>query len=44
LHDLESMTNTQSAVMPGFIPNCVAVSPDSKQLVLGGDKGRIRLF
>jgi WD40 repeat protein len=38
------MAKTQSVVMPDFTANCVAVSPDSKQLVYGGNKGRIRLL
>jgi WD40 repeat protein len=44
LYELESMTKTQSVVIPHFISYCVAVSPDSKQIVYGGDEGRIRLF
>jgi WD40 repeat protein len=45
LHEIETMTKTQSVVMPGFMAACVAVSPDSKQLaVYGGDNGRIRLL
>jgi WD40 repeat protein len=44
LYEAETITKTQSVVMPGFIATCVAVSPDSKYLVYGGDKGRIQLF
>jgi WD40 repeat protein len=45
LYELETMTNTQSVVIPGFIAVCVAVSPDSKQLVYGDDtNGRIQLL
>jgi WD40 repeat protein len=44
IYELETMTKTQSVVMPGFMAACVAVSPDSKQLVYVGDKGRIQLF
>jgi hypothetical protein len=44
LYELETMTKTQSVVMPGFIATCFAVSPDSKQLVIGDCKGRIRLL
>jgi WD40 repeat protein len=44
LYEIESMTKTQSVVMPGFIVTCVAVSPDSKQLVYGSAKGRIQLL
>jgi WD40 repeat protein len=43
-YDLESMTKTQYVVMPGFKANCVAVSPDSKQLVVGGEDASIRLI
>jgi WD40 repeat protein len=44
LYEIESMTKTQSAVMPGFIVACVALSPDSKKLVYGDIKGRIQLL
>jgi WD40 repeat protein len=44
LYELEAMTKTQSVVMPKFIEACVAVSPDSKQLVVVGRRGRIRLL
>jgi hypothetical protein len=44
MYELDTMTKTQSVVVPGFIATCVAVSPDSKQLVYGGDNGRIRLL
>jgi hypothetical protein len=36
---LETMTKTQSVVMPRFLAAHVAVSPDSKQLVVGDHKG-----
>jgi WD40 repeat protein len=42
LCELETMTKT--VVMPGFTADWVAVSPDSKQLVVGDDDGRIRLI
>jgi WD40 repeat protein len=44
LLQLETMNKTQSVVLPGFISTCIAVSPDSKQLVCGDVNGRIRLF
>jgi WD40 repeat protein len=44
LYELEAMTETQFVVMPGFNAACVAVSPDSKQLVYDGGNGRIRLL
>jgi WD40 repeat protein len=44
LFDLETMTKTQPVVMPGFTATCVAVSPDSKELVVVGSRGRIRLL
>jgi WD40 repeat protein len=44
LYELETMTKTQSVVMPNFTANYVAVSPDSKQLVIGDYTGRIRLL
>jgi WD40 repeat protein len=43
-YELETMTKTQSVVMPGFITACLAFTPDSKQLVVGDHKGRIRLL
>jgi hypothetical protein len=44
LHELETMTKTQSVVMPGFNAACFAMSPDSKQLIVGDCyTGRIRL-
>jgi WD40 repeat protein len=42
LYELETMTKTHSVVMPGIIATCVAVSPDSKQLICVGEGGRIR--
>ena len=45
-YKLETMTKTQSLVMPDFNvypATCFAVSPDSKQLVIGGLRGEIRL-
>lgn len=45
LYDLETMTNTQSTgFMPGLSFTCIAVSPDSKQVVVGDLSGRIRLL
>jgi WD40 repeat protein len=45
LYELDkTMTMTHSVVIPGCIAACVAVSPDSKELVIGDHKGRIRLF
>jgi WD40 repeat protein len=44
LTELETMTKTQSVVMPRFIATCFAFSTDSKQLVVGDSRGRIRLF
>jgi WD40 repeat protein len=44
LYDLETMTKTQSVVMPGFTATHIAVSPDSKQVVVGDDEGRIRIL
>jgi hypothetical protein len=44
LYEVETMTKTQSVVKTGFIAKCVAVSPDSKQLVIVGSRGRIRLL
>jgi WD40 repeat protein len=43
-YEIETMTKTQSVVMPGFSATCVAVSPDSKQFVYGDYNGRIRLL
>ena len=37
------MTKNQSIVMPGFDAACSALSPNSKQLLVGDDKGGIRL-
>jgi WD40 repeat protein len=44
LYELETMTKIQSVVVSGFIVSCFALSPDSKQLVIGDIKGRIRLL
>jgi WD40 repeat protein len=44
LCELETMTKTQSIVMPGFVATCFALSADSKQLVIGDSKGRNRLL
>jgi hypothetical protein len=38
------MTKTQSVVIPWFSVTCLALSPDSKTLVLGDLLGRIRLL
>jgi hypothetical protein len=43
LYELETMTKTKSVIMPGFIAAFVAVSLDSKQLVVVDTQGRIRL-
>jgi WD40 repeat protein len=43
-YEIETMTKTQSVVIPGCIAACVAVSPDSKQLVFGDYKGTIQLL
>jgi WD40 repeat protein len=43
LHELKTMTKTQSVVIPSLRPKCFAVSPDNKQLVVGDARGRIRL-
>jgi WD40 repeat protein len=42
LYDLETMTKTQSVVIPDFNAHCLAMSPDSKQLAVGDRWGRIR--
>jgi WD40 repeat protein len=42
VHELETMA--QSVVMPGFTATCFAVTSDSKQLAVGGHRGRIRLL
>jgi WD40 repeat protein len=44
LYELETMTKTQSVVMPGFTAAGVAVTLDSKQLVVIGRRGGIRLL
>jgi WD40 repeat protein len=44
LYEIETMNKTQSVVMPRFNATCVAVSPDSKQLVCVGHKRRILLL
>jgi WD40 repeat protein len=51
LYELETMTKTQSVVVPDFAAYCFAFSPDSKRLVIGGKldtgghvRGRIRLL
>jgi WD40 repeat protein len=44
LYELETITKTQSVVMPGFTATCFGLSPDSKQLVVGDYTGRIRLL
>jgi hypothetical protein len=44
MHDLESMTKTQSIVIRDFSAGRIAASPDSKQLVVGDRTGRIRLL
>jgi WD40 repeat protein len=46
LYDLETMTKTQSVVIPDVSSgmSCFALSPDSKQLVLGIPMRGIRLF
>ena len=43
LYELETMTKTQSIIMPGFNAACFALSPDSKELVVGNRRGKIRL-
>jgi WD40 repeat protein len=44
LYDLETLIKTQSVVMPGFIATSLALSPDSKQFVVGDSIGRLRLL
>jgi WD40 repeat protein len=44
LYEVETMIKSQSVVIPGFASVCSAFSPDSKQLVLGGTQGQIRLL
>ena len=44
LYELETMTKTQSIVMPGMRASCFAMSPDSKQLVFSDYRGNIRLL
>jgi WD40 repeat protein len=44
LYELETMTKTQSVIMPWFIPSHIAVTSDSKQLVVVGRRERIRLL
>jgi WD40 repeat protein len=44
LYDLETMTKTQSVVMPGFLASYIAVAPDSKQLVVSDYRGVLRLL
>jgi WD40 repeat protein len=44
LHELETMTKTQSVFMPDLFAACVAVSPDSKHVAVGGPRGGIRLL
>jgi WD40 repeat protein len=44
LYETETMTKTQSVVMIGFTATHIAVSPDSKHVVVGGPTGRIRLL
>jgi WD40 repeat protein len=44
LYELETMTKTQSVVMPGVNATCFALSPDSRQLFVGDYyTGSIRL-
>jgi WD40 repeat protein len=44
LYELETMTKTQSVVIPDFSAACCfAVSLDSKQLIVSDTRGRIRL-
>jgi WD40 repeat protein len=42
LYELETMTKTGSVVRPGVNATCFAMSPDSKQLVVGDHGGAIR--
>jgi WD40 repeat protein len=44
LYELDTMTTTQSVVMPDFAATCFALSPDSKQLIIGAYTGKIRLL
>ena len=46
LYELETMTKTQSVVMPGVGAKVTyfAISPDNKQLIFGDYKGRSRLI
>jgi WD40 repeat protein len=44
LYELETMTKTQSVVMPDFTAVCVAMTSDSKQLVVCDFTGKIRLL
>jgi hypothetical protein len=45
LYELETMTITKSDVIPGFIPTRIAVTSDSKQLVVVGRRGgRVDFF
>jgi hypothetical protein len=39
LYELVTSAKTQSVVMPGFIPTHIAVTSDSKQLVVVGRRG-----
>jgi WD40 repeat protein len=43
-YDLQTITKTQAVVMPDFTASHIAVTSDSKQLVVGDRKGRIRLL
>jgi WD40 repeat protein len=42
LYELETMTKTGSVIRPGVNATCFAMSPDSKQLVVGDHSGGIR--
>jgi WD40 repeat protein len=44
LCELETITKTQSVVMPDFESTCFGLSPDAKQLVVCDYTGRIRLL
>jgi WD40 repeat protein len=44
LYEVGTMIKSQSVVIPDFASVCSVVSQDSKQLVLGGTRGRSRLF